>query len=67
MAGILFSHPDGSPMLRNEFDVPLKQLLGFVATSLVPLNAIISASGLQQQLRCGAKVSRVKGGWALGI
>ena len=26
-AGILFSQPDGSPMLRNEFDVSLKRLL----------------------------------------
>ncbi len=28
-AGILFSQPDGSPMLRNEFDVSLKSLLSF--------------------------------------
>ena len=29
VAGILFSHPDGSPTLRNEFDVSLKRLLSF--------------------------------------
>ena len=29
MQASLFAYPDGSPMLRSEFDVSLKRLLGF--------------------------------------
>ena len=41
----LFAYPDGSPMLRSEFDVSLKRLLGFVAALRGESDVQIRAAG----------------------
>ena len=45
-----FAYPDGSPMLRSEFDVSLKRLLGFCGYKLVLLRVTAFVLGQPLQL-----------------
>ena len=60
MAGFLFSQPQGSPMLRNEFDVSSKRILSFCGYQSSSLKAIIYAFGASTAaaLRCESVASK---------
>ena len=68
MQASLFAYPDGSPMLRSEFDVSLKRLLGFCGYRTSAFNGhsfrIGAATAVALRGESDAQI-RVAGRWTL--